>query len=292
MAPSVDEQPLVDSEPNESELAEVDHTALEGLDLHAGQLAESDSTDAVQLYLREISRTSLLTHEQENKLAARAKRGEQEALRQLVQANLRLVVSIAKKYIGRGLGLLDLIQEGNMGMLRAVGKFDPGRGWRFSTYATWWIRQAITRALAEQSRSIRLPGHVHDNLTRVAYAEQRLTLDLGRPPTPDEIAAATGISPEWVRTIQSVRQPVSSLDRRAYEEQSAMGEFLPDENALDPEAEAATSLLTTEIAGVLADILSPREQTVLKLRFGLGGGQQSGVTRERVRQIEAGAIKK
>jgi len=175
-----DEQTLADSEPDEAELAEVEDDEL---DLHTEQPAEADTTDAIHLYLKEIGRRPLLTHEQENKLAARAKRGEQEALRQLMQANLRLVVSIAKKYVGRGLGLLDLIQEGNFGLLRAVGKFDPSRGFKFSTYATWWIRQAITRALAEQSRAIRLPGHVVENIAKVAHAEQRMTLDLGRPPT-------------------------------------------------------------------------------------------------------------
>jgi RNA polymerase primary sigma factor len=260
-------------------------------------------TDPVRLYLREISRAPLLNAEQELALARAINEGDFEATQKFVLANLRLVVSIAKKYVGRGLTLLDLIQEGNMGLLRAVHKFDPGRGFKFSTYATWWIRQAILRAISEQSRTIRLPAHIGEAMGRVSQVAQDLNQKLGRPPRPEEIGAELGLEGTRVREILRAAQTPVSLEAPMGDEadDNQLLDFISDESSTSPEEVASHSLLKEQMADVLEDVLTERERIVLQLRFGLGDGhqyplekvgEQLGVTRERVRQIEAEALRK
>jgi RNA polymerase primary sigma factor len=260
-------------------------------------------TDPVRLYLREISRAPLLNAEQELSLARAINEGDFEATQKFVLANLRLVVSIAKKYVGRGLTLLDLIQEGNMGLLRAVHKFDPGRGFKFSTYATWWIRQAILRAISEQSRTIRLPAHIGEAMGRVSQVAQDLNQKLGRPPRPEEIGAELGLEGTRVREILRAAQTPISLEAPMGDEadDNQLLDFISDESASSPEEVASNTLLKEQMADVLEDVLTERERIVLQLRFGLGDGhqyplekvgEQLGVTRERVRQIEAEALRK
>jgi RNA polymerase primary sigma factor len=260
-------------------------------------------TDPVRLYLREISRTTLLNAEQDLALARAINEGDYEATQKFVLANLRLVVSIAKKYVGRGLTLLDLIQEGNMGLLRAVHKFDPGRGFKFSTYATWWIRQAILRAISEQSRTIRLPAHIGEAMGRVSQVAQDLNQKLGRPPRPEEIGAELGLEGSRVREILRAAQTPVSLEAPMGDEadDNQLLDFISDETSTSPEEVATHSLLKEQMADVLEDVLTERERIVLQLRFGLGDGhqyplekvgEQLGVTRERVRQIEAEALRK
>jgi RNA polymerase primary sigma factor len=260
-------------------------------------------TDPVRLYLREISRAPLLNAEQELTLARAINEGDFEATQKFVLANLRLVVSIAKKYVGRGLTLLDLIQEGNMGLLRAVHKFDPGRGFKFSTYATWWIRQAILRAISEQSRTIRLPAHSGEAMGRVSQVAQDLNQKLGRPPRPEEIGAELGLEGTRVREILRAAQTPISLEAPMGDEadDNQLLDFISDESASSPEEVASNTLLKEQMADVLEDVLTERERIVLQLRFGLGDGhqyplekvgEQLGVTRERVRQIEAEALRK
>ena len=260
-------------------------------------------TDPVRLYLREISRAPLLKAEQELELARAISLGDMAATQKFVLANLRLVVSIAKKYVGRGLTLLDLIQEGNMGLLRAVHKFDPERGYKFSTYATWWIRQAILRAISEQSRTIRLPAHIGEAMGRVAQVSQNLSQKLGRPPRPEEIGAELGLEGSRVREILRAAQAPVSLEAPVGDEsdESQLMDFVRDETAASPEDIASHELLKEQMADVLEGVLTERERTVLQLRFGLGNGHQYplekvgeylGVTRERVRQIEAEALRK
>ncbi|MDQ2809000.1 MAG: sigma-70 family RNA polymerase sigma factor [Chloroflexota bacterium] len=260
-------------------------------------------TDPVRLYLREISRAPLLSSQQEFALARAIAAGDLEATQKFVLANLRLVVSIAKKYVGRGLTLLDLIQEGNMGLLRAVHKFDPARGFKFSTYATWWIRQAILRAISEQSRTIRLPAHIGEAMGRVAQVSQDLHQKLGRAPKAEEIGKELGIEGSRVREILRAAQTPVSLEAPVGDEseENQLRDFVRDETSAAPEEMAAQSLLKQEMADVLDDVLTERERIVLQLRFGLGNGHQYplekvgehlGVTRERVRQIEAEALRK
>jgi RNA polymerase primary sigma factor len=260
-------------------------------------------TDPVRLYLREISRAPLLNAEQELTLARAINEGDFEATQKFVLANLRLVVSIAKKYVGRGLTLLDLIQEGNMGLLRAVHKFDPGRGFKFSTYATWWIRQAILRAISEQSRTIRLPAHIGEAMGRVSQVAQDLNQKLGRPPRPEEIGAELGLEGTRVREILRAAQTPISLEAPMGDEadDNQLLDFISDESSSSPEEVAGHTLLKEQMADVLEDVLTERERIVLQLRFGLGDGhqyplekvgEQLGVTRERVRQIEAEALRK
>ncbi len=277
----------------------------EGWD-NAAEVAGIDPTyvtDPVRLYLREISRTTLLNAEQELALARAINEGDFEATQKFVLANLRLVVSIAKKYVGRGLTLLDLIQEGNMGLLRAVHKFDPGRGFKFSTYATWWIRQAILRAISEQSRTIRLPAHIGEAMGRVSQVAQDLNQKLGRPPRPEEIGAELGLEGSRVREILRAAQTPVSLEAPMGDEadDNQLLDFISDETSTSPEEVATHSLLKEQMADVLEDVLTERERIVLQLRFGLGDGhqyplekvgEQLGVTRERVRQIEAEALRK
>ena len=258
--------------------------------------------DSVRMYLREIGKIPLLSAEEEVELARRVAAGDKDAKDQMAEANMRLVVSIAKKYVGRGLDLLDLVQEGNTGLLRAVEKFDPERGFKFSTYATWWIRQAITRAIADQSRTIRIPVHMVETINKMLRTIRRMTQELGREPTNEEVAKEMEMDVEKVEHIQKIRQDISSLDApvRDEEEDSKLGDFIEDEDSDTPE-ESATSQLLKEHVNVMLDILSPREQKILKMRFGLEDGrnhtleevgQEFGVTRERIRQIEAKALAK
>ncbi len=261
-------------------------------------------SDTVQMYLREIGRASLLTAAEEKELARRIEKGDEAARHKLIQANLRLVVSIAKKYVGRSpnLSLLDLIQEGNIGLSRAVEKFDFRKGFKFSTYATWWIRQAITRALADQARTIRIPVHMVETISKFTQVKRRLLQDLGREPLAEEIAAEMGVDIDKVRHIMKISQETVSLEAPVGEgdEDSTLGEFLEDEKSLSPSQIAAQKLLKDRIRGVLID-LTPREQKILRMRFGLDDGvthtleevgKEFGVTRERIRQIEAKALDK
>jgi len=257
--------------------------------------------DPVRMYLKEIGRVALLRAEQEVEYAKLIEQGDEDAKNALTEANLRLVVSIAKKYIGRGMSFLDLIQEGNMGLIRAVEKFDYHKGFKFSTYATWWIRQAITRAIADQARTIRIPVHMVETINKLVRVSRRLLQELGREPTDEEIAEEMGITPEKVREITKVSQdPVSLETPIGEEEDSHLGDFVEDKEATAPSDAASLTMLRTEVEDIL-DTLTPRERRVLQLRFGLIDGHQRtleevgkrfGVTRERIRQIEAKALRK
>lgn len=259
--------------------------------------------DSIQMYLREIGKVPLLNGEEEIDLAKRVTKGDEAARKRLTEANLRLVVSIAKKYMGRNLGLLDLIQEGNLGLFRAVEKFDWRKGYKFSTYATWWIRQAITRALADQSRTIRIPVHMVETLNKYAQAERQLVQDLGREPLPEEIAAEMGIEVEKVYHLKKISQETVSIDASVGDddsEDSTLGDFIVDEDTTKPSDAAGRQLLKEYVQNILRD-LEPREQKILKMRFGLEDGvthtleevgEEFGVTRERIRQIEAKALER
>jgi len=258
--------------------------------------------DSVRLYLREIGKIPLLNAADELALAQRVVAGEKEAKDQMAEANLRLVVSIAKRYVGRGLDLLDLIEEGNTGLLRAVEKFDPDKGFKFSTYATWWIRQAITRAIADQARTIRIPVHMVETINKLLRTQRRLTQDLNREPTNAEIAKEMEIDEAKVEHIMKIKQDISSLDAsiRDDEEESVLADFIEDEDTVTPEESATSQLLKEQVKDMLG-ALTEREQKILKLRFGLEDGKQHtleevgqefSVTRERIRQIEAKALAK
>ncbi len=258
--------------------------------------------DSVRLYLREIGKIPLLTADEELELARKVVAGDKRAKDKMAEANMRLVVSIAKRYVGRGLDLLDLIQEGNTGLLRAVEKFDPDKGFKFSTYATWWIRQAITRAIADQARTIRIPVHMVETINKLLRTQRRLTQDLNREPTNEEIAEAMELDVEKVEHIMKIKQDISSLDAsvRDDEEDSVLGDFIEDEDTVTPEESATGQLLKEQVKGLLGS-LSEREQKILRLRFGLEDGknhtleevgQEFSVTRERIRQIEAKALAK
>jgi RNA polymerase primary sigma factor len=257
--------------------------------------------DPVRMYLKEIGRVPLLTPEEEIELAKRIEKGDLEAKRRLAEANLRLVVSIAKRYVGRGMLFLDLIQEGNLGLLKAVEKFDYRKGYKFSTYATWWIRQAITRAIADQARTIRIPVHMVETINRLVRVQRQLLQELGRDPLPEEIAEEMGIGVDRVREIMKIAQePVSLETPIGEEEDSHLGDFIEDQEAPSPADAASFSLLREQLEEVL-ETLTPREKKVLRLRFGLEDGrartleevgQTFGVTRERIRQIEAKALRK
>ena len=264
-------------------------------------LAVEPSMDSLRLYLREIGKVDLLTAGEEVALAKRIERGDMEAKAQMVEANLRLVVSIAKSYLGRGLSFLDLIQEGSLGLIRAVEKFDYRRGYKFSTYATWWIRQAVTRAIADKSRTIRIPVHMVEKLNKVVHLERQLVQRLGREPSPEEIAAELRMEPDEVRDILRMAQlPVSLEKPIGEEEESALGDFIEDESAPSPFDEAAMRLRSADVHRALEG-LPERERRVLELRFGLDGeqpktleevGKAFGVTRERIRQIENNTLRK
>lgn len=258
--------------------------------------------DSVRLYLREIGKIPLLSAEEELSLAKRVVDGDKDAKDKMAEANMRLVVSIAKRYVGRGLDLLDLIQEGNTGLLRAVEKFDPDKGFKFSTYATWWIRQAITRAIADQARTIRIPVHMVETINKLLRTQRRLTQELNREPTNEEIAKAMDLDVDKVEHIMKIKQDISSLDAsiRDDEEESVLADFIEDEDTVRPEESANTQLLKEQVKGMLG-ALTEREQKILKLRFGLEDGKQHtleevgqefSVTRERIRQIEAKALAK
>ena len=264
-------------------------------------LSVEPSLDSLRLYLREIGRVPLLTKQQEVSLAKRIERGDAQAKEDMVQANLRLVVSIAKSYLGRGLSFLDLIQEGSLGLIRAVEKFDYRRGFKFSTYATWWIRQAVTRAIADKSRTIRIPVHMVEKLNRVVHYERQLLQKLGRDPRPEEIAAGLEMTVQEVRDIQRMAQMPVSLEKPVGEEDdSELGDFVEDQQAPSPFEETSLNLRTEDIQRVL-DALPERERRVIELRFGLNGhvpatleevGRTFGVTRERIRQIENNTLRK
>lgn len=257
--------------------------------------------DPVRMYLKEIGRVDLLSAEEEISLAERIEQGDEEAKRRLAEANLRLVVSIAKRYVGRGMLFLDLIQEGNMGLIKAVEKFDYRKGFKFSTYATWWIRQAITRAIADQARTIRIPVHMVETINKLIRVQRQLLQDLGREPTPEEIGEDMDLSPEKVREILKIAQePVSLETPIGEEDDSHLGDFIEDQDATSPSEHAAYELLKEQLEDVL-DTLTDREENVLRLRFGLDDGRTRtleevgkvfGVTRERIRQIEAKALRK
>jgi RNA polymerase primary sigma factor len=257
--------------------------------------------DPVRMYLKEIGRVDLLSAEEEINLATRIEDGDEEAKRRLAEANLRLVVSIAKRYVGRGMLFLDLIQEGNMGLIKAVEKFDYRKGFKFSTYATWWIRQAITRAIADQARTIRIPVHMVETINKLIRVQRQLLQDLGREPTPEEIGEDMDLTPEKVREILKIAQePVSLETPIGEEDDSHLGDFIEDQDATSPSEHAAYELLKEQLEDVL-DTLTDREENVLRLRFGLDDGRTRtleevgkvfGVTRERIRQIEAKALRK
>ena len=260
------------------------------------------SSDSIQMYLREIGKVPLLKPDEEIALAKRSERSDQEAKRRLIEANLRLVVSIAKRFTGKSLSLLDLIQEGNIGLFRAVEKFDYRKGYKFSTYATWWIRQAITRALADQARTIRIPVHMVETISKYQQVVRRLMQDLGRDPLAEEIAAEMNMEVEKIRHIQKISQDTISLEQPVGEdeEDSLLGDFIEDDKILSPSQEAARRLLKDQIREIMQD-LAPREQKILRMRFGLDDGishtleevgKEFGVTRERIRQIEAKAVMK
>ena len=283
----------------DEEIEEIENDIVSKLDLSVSDGVAID--DPVRMYLKEIGRVNLLTSEEEVDLAKRMGEGDESAKRKLTEANLRLVVSIAKRYVGRGMLFLDLIQEGNLGLIKAIDKFDYEKGFKFSTYATWWIRQAITRAIADQARTIRIPVHMVETINKYVRISRQLLQELGRDPKLEEIAERMGITIEKIREIQKISlDPVSLETPIGEEEDSHLGDFVEDEGALSPPESAAFMLLKKQLEEVL-DTLTDREKKVLSLRFGLDDGRsrtleevgkEFGVTRERIRQIEAKALRK
>ncbi len=293
--------PLDDLVPEVDDLSEIEEVTEEEINA-TDELADTYATDdPVRMYLKEIGKVPLLTPEEEVELAKRMADGDEEAKHRMTEANLRLVVSIAKRYVGRGMLFLDLIQEGNLGLIKAVEKFDYRKGFKFSTYATWWIRQAITRAIADQARTIRIPVHMVETINKLIRVSRQLLQQYGREPTPEEIAAEMGISEAKVREIIKIAQePVSLETPIGEEEDSHLGDFIPDDDAPAPAEAASFTLMKEQLMDVL-DTLTPREEKVLRLRFGLDDGHQRtleevgkefNVTRERIRQIEAKALRK
>ena len=293
--------------------ADIDEPAPEDLEdevddsedlLSTDQYFDDASDDSVRLYLREIGKIPLLNAEEELALAQRVVAGEKKAKDKMAEANMRLVVSIAKRYSGRGLDFLDLIQEGNTGLLRAVEKFDPDKGFKFSTYATWWIRQAITRAIADQARTIRIPVHMVETINKLLRTQRRMTQELNREPTIQELGKELEMEPEKVEYVMKIKQDITSLDagvgRDGDDEDSVLRDFIEDEDSATPEESAASQLLKEQVQSILSS-LSDREQKIIKMRFGLENGkshtleevgQEFAVTRERIRQIEAKALAK
>ena len=286
-------------EPDADDLSEVEDLKLDDIDSMNFEGVSTD--DPVRMYLREIGKIELLSFDEELELAKKILKGDEEAKQKLAESNLRLVVSIAKKYVGRGLLFLDLIQEGNMGLIKAVEKFDYTKGYKFSTYATWWIRQAITRAIADQARTIRIPVHMVETINRLIRTSRLLLQRLGREPTPDEIAQEMDMPVEKVMEIQKIAQdPVSLETPIGEEDDSHLGDFIQDEDSPEPQDSASFTLMKEQLAEVM-NTLTPREAKVLKLRFGLEDGRartleevgkEFEVTRERIRQIEAKALRK
>ena len=293
--------PLDDVVPELEEIQEIEEITEEEL-ADTDAMADTFSTDdPVRMYLKEIGKVPLLSPEEERDLAMKMAEGDEDAKRRMAEANLRLVVSIAKRYVGRGMLFLDLIQEGNLGLIKAVEKFDYEKGYKFSTYATWWIRQAITRAIADQARTIRIPVHMVETINKVIRVSRQLLQELGHDPSPEEIANEMGMSVDKVRDILKIAQePVSLETPIGEEEDSHLGDFIPDEDASEPSEAASFSLLREQLEEVL-DTLAPREKKVLELRFGIVDGRtrtleevgkEFNVTRERIRQIEAKALRK
>ncbi len=294
-------------------LSDIEEPAIEELEdeeeedddiLSQGQYFDDASDDSVRLYLREIGKIPLLNSEEELALAHRVVAGDKKAKDKMAEANMRLVVSIAKRYSGRGLDFLDLIQEGNTGLLRAVEKFDPDKGFKFSTYATWWIRQAITRAIADQARTIRIPVHMVETINKLLRTQRRMTQELNREPTIEELAKELEMEPDKVEYVIKIKQDITSLDagvgRDGEDEDSVLGDFIEDEDSTTPEESATSQLLKEQVQSILST-LSDREQKIVKMRFGLENGkshtleevgQEFAVTRERIRQIEAKALAK
>jgi len=293
--------PDTDGAPEIEDLQEIETLAEDEI-IDPDSLVDNFSIDdPVRMYLKEIGKVNLLTTEEEIELATKMAEGDSEAKRQMAEANLRLVVSIAKRYVGRGMLFLDLIQEGNLGLIKAVEKFDYTKGYKFSTYATWWIRQAITRAIADQARTIRIPVHMVETINKVMRISRQLLQELGHDPTPEEIAEDMGMPVEKVREILKIAQePVSLETPIGEEEDSHLGDFIPDEDASEPAEAASFTLLKEQLSGVLGT-LTQREEKVLRLRFGIEDGRTRtleevgrvfNVTRERIRQIEAKALRK
>ena len=290
-------------EPETGDLEKEEELSADELAITAENV-DAFADDSVRLYLREIGKIPLLTPEEEADLAQRIVEGDKKAKDKMVESNMRLVVSIAKRYGGRGLDFLDLIQEGNTGLLRAVEKFDPSKGFKFSTYATWWVRQAITRAIADQARTIRIPVHMVETINKVLRTTRKLTSELNREPTNEEIAKALDMEPEKVDYVMRIKHDIASLDasigREGDDEDSVLGDFVEDEERDSPEDSAANQILKEQLSEIIST-LTDREQKIIRLRFGIGGGRphtleevgaEFDVTRERIRQIEAKALAK
>ena len=305
MSDDITTKPVNLNEDDDFDPTLIDEEESEDLDsLTTGQYLDDVSDDSVRLYLREIGKIPLLSSEEEMDLARRIVEGDKKAKDKMAEANMRLVVSIAKRYSGRGLDFLDLIQEGNTGLLRAVEKFDPDKGFKFSTYATWWIRQAITRAIADQARTIRIPVHMVETINKLLRTQRRMTQELNREPTIEELSKELDMEPEKIAYVIKIKQDISSLDagvgRDGEDDDSVLQDFIVDEDTASPEDSASNQLLKEQVQEILSS-LSDREQKIVRMRFGLDNGknhtleevgQEFAVTRERIRQIEAKALAK
>lgn len=305
MSDDITTKPVNLNEDDDFDPTLIDEEESEDLDsLTTGQYLDDVSDDSVRLYLREIGKIPLLSVEEEMDLARRIVEGDKKAKDKMAEANMRLVVSIAKRYSGRGLDFLDLIQEGNTGLLRAVEKFDPDKGFKFSTYATWWIRQAITRAIADQARTIRIPVHMVETINKLLRTQRRMTQELNREPTIEELSKELDMEPEKIEYVIKIKQDISSLDagvgRDGEDDDSVLQDFIVDEDTVSPEDSASNQLLKEQVQEILSS-LSDREQKIVRMRFGLDNGknhtleevgQEFAVTRERIRQIEAKALAK
>ena len=305
MSDDITTKPINLNEDDDFDPTLIDEEESEDLDsLTTGQYLDDVSDDSVRLYLREIGKIPLLSAEEEMDLARRIVEGDKKAKDKMAEANMRLVVSIAKRYSGRGLDFLDLIQEGNTGLLRAVEKFDPDKGFKFSTYATWWIRQAITRAIADQARTIRIPVHMVETINKLLRTQRRMTQELNREPTIEELSKELDMEPEKIEYVIKIKQDISSLDagvgRDGEDDDSVLQDFIVAEDTVSPEDSASNQLLKEQVQEILSS-LSDREQKIVRMRFGLDNGknhtleevgQEFAVTRERIRQIEAKALAK